>query len=274
MTDKMTDFFEIETIPEKKIAIVYLNRPDKRNSMNWSFWSGLPKMVDAIEADPNIRSVVIAARGKSFTTGLDLLQFGEQFKDILRGSTADTRMKLYDLILTMQIGFRRILESDRIFISAVHKHCIGAGLDLMCACDIRLASSDAVVSLKETQVAIVADMSSLNLLPSIIGHGNARMMAFTGADFTADQCYQMGLFNEVLDDRDSMMDRAVELASQIAANPAIVLNGAKKVLNYMYNHTPNQGLDYVAVWNSAFLDSEDFREFMQAFKEKRRPNYK
>lgn len=269
-----TSFFEIEKIPEKRIAIVYLNRPDKRNSMSWEFWSGLPAVVDAIESDECIRAVVIAARGKSFTTGLDLEEFDGRFADRLRGETADTRMKLYDLIKEMQKGFQRMMKSDRIFISAVHRHCIGGGLDLICACDIRLGSKDAVVSLRETKVAIVADMGSLNLLPFIVGHGNARRMAFTGADFDAAECHRMGLFDEVLEDRDAMMDRAVNLAEEIAANPAIVLKGTKQILNYMYNHTPDEGMDYVAVWNAAFLDSDDFRELMSAFKERRRPNYK
>lgn len=271
---EFTSFFEIEKIPDKRIAIVYLNRPEKRNAMSWEFWSGLPAVVDTIESDDRIRAVVIAARGKSFTTGLDLVEFDERFADRLRGETADTRIKLYDLIKEMQKGFQRMMNSDRIFIAAVHRHCIGGGLDLICACDMRLASKDAVVSLRETRVAIVADMGSLNLLPFIIGQGNTRRMAFTGADFDAIECHRMGLFDEVLEDRDTMMDRAVGLASEIAANPAIVLRGTKRILNYMYNHSPEEGLDCVAVWNAAFLDSDDFRELMSAFKERRKPHYK
>jgi len=274
MLVQVTDFFEIEKIPEKKIAIVYLNRPEKRNAMSWAFWAGLPLVVDEVEADPDIRCVVFAARGKSFTTGLDLEEFSEQFGPRLRGATADVRMDLMSLIIEMQQGFQRILHSDRVFISAVHRHCIGGGLDLICACDMRFASKDALVSLRETKVAIVADMGSLNLLPFIVGHGNARRMAFTGADFSANECHKMGLFDQVFDDRDSMMDNAIKTAEEIAANPAIVLKGTKKILNYMYNHSPEAGMDYVAVWNSAFLDSDDFRELITAFKERRKPNYK
>lgn len=266
-------FFEIERIPEKKIAIVHLNRPEKRNAMNWDFWSGLPMVVEHLEGDGEIRAAVIAGRGKSFTVGLDIEEFSGQFRDILHSESGDGREELLKLIRQMQAGFLRMLESRVVFVAAVHRHCIGGGLDLISACDLRVAAGDAVVSLRETRVGIVADMGSLNLLPFIIGQGNTRRMAFTGGDFDARECLRMGLVDEVLDDRDAMMDRAVQLAGEIAANPAIVLRGVKGVLNAMYSLTPREGFEHVALWNAAMLDSRDFREFLSAFAEKRRPQY-
>lgn len=267
-------FFEIEKQEENKIAIVYLNRPDARNAMSWNFWSELPLVVQDLEKDDSVRCAVIAGRGKSFSTGLDLMEFKEKFQNTINGATADTRMKLYDLILEMQEGFRRILNSRKPYIAAIQRHCIGGALDLICACDIRLASKNASISLRETKVAIVADMCSLNRLPHLIGESNTRMMAFTGADYSAEKCYEMGLVNEVLESEDDLQKRSVELATEIAANPAIVLHGVKTNLNYMQNHSTDEGLDFVATWNAAFLDSDDFRELMQAFSEKRRPRYK
>lgn len=267
------DFFEIERIPEKRIAIVHLNRPERRNAMNWPFWAGLPAVVDDLEGDSRVRAVVVAGRGKSFTIGLDIEEFAAQFHDMLHSATGDGRENLLKLIRQMQLGLLRILDSRLVFIAAVHRHCIGGGLDLISACDLRVAASDAVVSLRETRVGIVADMGSLNLLPFIIGQGNTRRMAFTGGDFGAAECLRMGLFDEVLEDRDTMMDRAVQLAGEIAANPAIVLRGVKGVLNAMYSLTPREGFEHVALWNAAMLDSRDFREFLSAFAEKRRPNF-
>ena len=268
------NFFEIEKQSENRMATVYLNGPDARNSMVWDFWKELPEVVDYLEQDETIKSVVIASKKKSFSIGLELNEFGEKFGDIIKGSTADQRMKFLKLIQDMQSGFLKMMKSRIVFLGAVHKHCIGGALDLICACDIRLAASDVSVSLRETKVAIVADMCSLNRLPSIIGQGNTRLMAFTGSDYDAQKCKEMGLFSEVYSDQEELHERAEALAKEIAANPGIVLKGVKEQLNYMESHTPEEGLAYVAVWNAAFLDSEDFRELQSAFKERRRPVYK
>ncbi|MCB1168852.1 MAG: enoyl-CoA hydratase/isomerase family protein [Leptospiraceae bacterium] len=267
------NFFEIEKQSENRTAIIYLNGPDARNSMVWDFWKELPEVVEYLEKT-DVKAAVFASRKKSFSVGLELNEFADKFGDLIRGATADRRMEFLKLIQDMQSGFLKMMHSRIIFIAAVHKHCIGGALDLISACDLRLAARDAVVSLRETRVAIVADMCSLNRLPSIIGQGNTRMLAFTGADFSAEKCHAMGLFNEVCADQESLLERATELAAEIAANPGIVLRGVKEQLNYMERHTPEEGLNYVAVWNAAFLDSEDFRELQSAFRERRRPVYK
>ncbi|MEQ8350118.1 MAG: enoyl-CoA hydratase-related protein [Leptospiraceae bacterium] len=268
------NFFEIEKQSENRTATVYLNGPDARNSMVWDFWKELPELVDYLERDSNIKCVVIASRKKSFSIGLELNEFGEKFGDIIQGATADKRMEFLALIQQMQSGFIKMMNSRIVFIGAVHKHCIGGALDLICACDLRLAAQDASVSLRETKVAIVADMCSLNRLPSIIGQGNTRLMAFTGSDYSATKCQDMGLFSELYPDQESLHQAAQNMATEVAANPGIVLRGVKEQLNYMERHTPEEGLNYVAVWNAAFLDSEDFRELQSAFKERRRPQYK
>lgn len=267
-------FFEIQKQSENRTALIYLNGPDARNSMVWDFWKELPEVVQHLEEDGQTKAAVFASKKKSFSVGLELNEFGEMFGDIIQGEVADQRMKLLKLIREMQSGFLRIMNSPIVFIAAVHKHCVGGALDLISACDLRLASEDASVSLRETKVAIVADMCSLNRLPSIIGQGNTRMLAFTGADFSAQKCFQMGLFNEICVDQEALHVRASELCQEIAANPGIVLSGVKEQLNYMESHSPEEGLNYVAVWNSAFLDSEDFRELQSAFRERRRPVYK
>ncbi|MFN3247005.1 MAG: enoyl-CoA hydratase-related protein, partial [Leptonema sp. (in: bacteria)] len=139
-------FFQVEKILDKKIAIVFLNRPEARNAMDWRFWSGLPLIVDELEKDEAINVVIIAAKGKSFSIGLDLVEFNERFKDILHGKIADERKKLHELILQMQEGFKKIMQSKKVYIAAIHKHCIGGGLDLIAACDIRVGCKNAVVS--------------------------------------------------------------------------------------------------------------------------------
>ncbi len=242
-------FFQVEKIQEKMIAIMYLNQPKTRNTMNWAFWEELPLVVNQLEEDPEVNVIIVAAKGKSFSVGLDLVEFNHKFKDIIQGDVGEKREELRQLIIKMQLGFRKIIQSRKVYIAAVHKHCIGGGLDLICACDIRIASKSVSVSLRETKVGIVADMCSLNRLSSIIGIGKTRYMAFTGRDFSAEECYQMGLFEIICDKDEELIPNAIEIASEIASNPPIVISGIKNVLNYMENHNTLEGMDYVALWN-------------------------
>ncbi len=144
-------FFQVEKIPETKTAILYFNRPEKLNAMNWPFWQDLPQVIDELEADSEVRVVVIAGRGKSFSVGIDVFEFFTNHQNALTGATADAREELYRLILRMQEGFDRMTAGNNIYIAAIHRHCIGAGLDISAACDLRLAARDALFSLRETQ---------------------------------------------------------------------------------------------------------------------------
>ncbi|TGL60455.1 crotonase/enoyl-CoA hydratase family protein [Leptospira sarikeiensis] len=266
------EFFEI-TEREDGVAIVFLNRPDKRNAMNWSFWRDLPDVVEEINSNPKIRSFVVAAKGKSFSTGLDLDSFFQEFGAVVQGTYGDDRKKFYELILRMQKGINAVYDSPKPSIAAVQKHCIGGGLDLISACDIRYATYDASISLREAKVAIVADMGSINRLPSIIGQGHTRELAYTGKDIDGEEALRIGLVSKLFKDQDQLLEAAIATASEIAANPRIVVEGTKEVMNFSEGKPLTVGLNYVAVWNSSFMDSKDFREAMKSFKERKRPEY-
>jgi len=253
-------FFEVEKKPDIKTAILYLNRPDKMNALNWPFWSDLPKIVADLEADPEVRAVVVAGRGKSFTVGIDVFEFFVQYQDVLTGTTPERREEMYELLLKMQEGFNRMANGNNIYIAAIHRHCIGAGLDLAAACDLRLASQDAVFSVRETKIAIVADMGSLNRLPKIIGQGHTRMLALTGRDITAAEARRIGLVNELYEDAPALMAGALALAAEISANAEPAVRGTKQILRYMEDHDEWDGLKYVATWNSAFLNTKEIQD--------------
>ena len=256
-------FFEVEKHVDQQTAVLYLNRPEKLNAMNWPFWRDLPLVAEDLENDPEIRVVVIAGRGKSFSVGIDAFEFFVNNQDALTGATPEFREKLHALIIQMQQGFNRMAQGNKIYIGAVHRHCIGGALDLIAACDLRVASRDAVFSLRETKIAIVADMGSLNRLPLIIGQGHTRMLALTGRDFPADAALRMGLVNELYENQEELMKGALMLAAEIAANPGNAVRGTKKVLHYMENHSVEDGLKYVATWNSAFFNTGEVQTAFQ-----------
>ncbi len=267
----MYPFFEVSKNPETKTAVLYLNRPDKRNAMNDDFWWGLPGVVADLEKDPDVRAVVVAGRGKSFSTGLDIEAFFKERRDIMRADSADAREGLLNMVREMQSGLNAIADADTVFIAAVHRHCIGGGLDLAAACDLRLCTRDASFSLREAKVAIVADMGSLQRLPPIIGQGHTRMLALTGRDFSADEVEKMGLVSAVYETQEAMMMAAHALAVEIAANPALAVRGTKRILNYALNHSQKDALEHVILYNTSYLDSLDLRELGEAFIQKRRP---
>lgn len=253
-------FFEIEKIPESKTAVVYLNRPEKLNAMNWPFWRDLPHVVEDLENDEEVDVVIFAGRGKAFSVGIDVFDTFSNSSDEKNRSTPELRNKMYHRILEMQEGFRRMMNGDNIYIGAAHRYCIGAGLDLMSACDLRLASRETIFSLRETRIAIVADMGSLNNLPRIIGHGNTRMMAFTGRDFLSEEVFRMGLLNEIYETPEDLFKGALTLAAEISGNACAVTKGVKNILNYMETHSAEDGLTYVATWNAAFLSREAIKD--------------
>jgi enoyl-CoA hydratase len=151
--------------------------------------------------------------------------------------------------------------------------CIGGGVDLITACDIRLCSADATFSVRETRIAMVADVGTLQRLPRIVGRGHAADLALTGRDIGADRAREIGLVNDVLSDADALHAAATETAALIAANSPLAVQGTKHVLRACEDRTVDEGLDYVAVWNAAFLVSDDLTEAMTAFFEKRPPTF-
>jgi len=249
------------------IAWVTLNRPEKRNTMDYAFFEGIDKIFKELGIDRDVRVIVIKAEGKSFTAGLDLVSMGS----MLQGEGVGFREDLRKEILSFQECLNTLERCPKPIIAAVHGHCIGGGIDLLCVCDIRMASREAVFSVRETRVAIVADLGTLQRLPTIIGQGWFRDLALTGRDFTAEEALKMGFITRLADSRDALLSQAAGLAEEIAALPPTTVQGVKDVINYSRDNCIHAGLSYVAQKNAAMLPSKDLMEAFTAFMEKRKP---
>ncbi|MGB7050701.1 MAG: crotonase/enoyl-CoA hydratase family protein [Acidimicrobiales bacterium] len=267
---------------ERGVATLWLDRPEKRNALGPAFWADLPRAMETIGADPDLRVVVVAAKGPHFTVGLDLVAMagvlaggsdsgsadgssGRQPSMAARARTARTQ------ILRMQQSVTSVADCPLPVIAAISGYCIGGGVDLAAACDIRLASRDAILSVREAKLAIVADLGSLQRLPSIIGRGHVAELGFTGMDITAERAAAIGLVNRVSADPEAVLADARDLAADIAANSPLAVQGTKAVLVAGETRSVSEGLDYVATWNAGALASDDLREAMVAFAEKRPP---
>ncbi len=280
MTNAALPTSEVITAEQQgHVATVWLDRPDKLNAMAPDFWVDFPAIIGALSDIDDVRVIVIAARGRAFTVGLDLAAFGPAMANgglpgtTGGGSEVANRIGLYRQIKRMQETFTSLAACTKPVIAAVHGYCIGAGVDLITACDIRLCSADAVFSVRETKIAMVADVGTMQRLPKIIDPGAVAELVYTGKDFGADEAKEIGLVRRVLPDHESVYKDAMALAEEIAANSPLAVQGSKAILRNADGRTIAEQLDYVALWNAAFLTSNDLGEAMQAFLAKRPPDF-
>jgi enoyl-CoA hydratase/carnithine racemase len=238
------------------------------------FFDELGAAFDEIDADPSVRAVILRSEAKHFTYGLDLPAAFQELGPGLAGGTAGVRIELHRTILRLQEQISKVARCPVPVIAAVHGWCIGGGIDLITACDVRLASADAKFSVRETKIAIVADLGTLQRLPLVVGQGHARELALSGKDIDAERAKEIALVNDVFADRDALFSGANALARQIADNAPLTVRGVKRVLDFGVDRRVADGLDYVAAWNSAFLASDDLGEALAAFMERRPPVFR
>ena len=264
----------VESTADHVLEVV-LTGPGKGNAMGPDFWRELPQVLARADADPDVRAVLIRGDGKAFSYGLDLgaMLGGMSEAASTDGGLAGARTETYHHVRELQDAISSVECCRKPVVAAVHGWCIGGGVDLIAACDIRVCSADARFSVREVKVAIVADVGSLQRLPHIIGDGMTRRLALTGEDVPADRAERMGLVSEVFPDHDALLAGARALCGQLAANPPLVVQGTKHILNESRELSVEAGLHLVATWNSAFMQSHDLQEAMTAFMERRPPRY-
>jgi enoyl-CoA hydratase len=272
----MAEYKSLRLEKNNGVVEVVLMGPGKGNAMGPDFWQEMPDVFAALDRDKDARAIIVRGEGDNFSYGLDLAammgDLGSHFG--AAENLAAERTRLLDLVGDMQKAFDNVAACRKPVIAAINGWCIGGGLDLIAACDIRLCSADARFSLREVKVAIVADLGSLQRLPRIIGEGATRELAFTGKDIAASRAQQIGLVSDVYETRDALLEAARKVAREIADNPPLVVQGIKRVMNYCADKSVADGLGYVAAWNSAFLQSADLLEAMTAFRERRLPQFK
>jgi enoyl-CoA hydratase len=261
----------VRTEKDGAVAVVWLSNPKKRNAMGNELFEQLPQAFHALAADPGVRAIVLAAEGPAFTVGLDLVAMQSTLAPT--GGPIEQRQHILREVARLQGAMNAVYDCPVPVVAAIHGWCIGGGVDLVSACDIRLASADMKLSVRETKVGIVADLGTLQRLPRIISAGHAAELIYTGKDIDARRAKEIGLVNDVYESVEEVQSAARKLAGEIAANSPLVVRGVKNVLRFSEDKPIAEGLKYVGVWNSAFLLSEDLMEAMAAFMQKRPPEF-
>jgi enoyl-CoA hydratase len=257
------------------VGTIWLDRPDKYNALNEAFWLAIPMALSALEADEDIRVVLVAGRGKHFCVGIDLMQSGMGSHQRPAGeSEAIANLRQLEGTTRFQDAMSSLAKCPLPVIAVIHGHCLGAGIDMITACDIRIASADSNFSVRETRIGLVADVGTLQRLPKVLNAGHVAELAYSAKDIDAARAEKIGLVNDVYDTAEAAYDAGMALANQIAANPPMAVRGTKFMLQQSETLTTEQSLLVNGMFTMmTSLRSNDLQESMLAFAEKRAPKY-
>jgi enoyl-CoA hydratase len=253
---------------ENYVAQVVFNRPERANAINQKAWQEMKAIFEELEENEGVRVIILRGNGRHFCAGIDL-ELLMQVAQSAQKCEGRKREKLRRQVLDLQAPINAIEQCSKPVLAAIHGGCIGGGVDIVSACDMRYCTHDAFFTIKEIDMGMVADLGTLQRLPKIIPPGIAREMAYTGRNVSGQEAERIGLANRSFVDTDSMLAEVMNIAQVIAAKSPLSIRGTKAILNHSRDHSVADGLEYMATWNAAMLLSDDLTEAFQAKMQKR-----
>ena len=262
---------------EEGVGHLILDKGEDLNKMTMNFWYELPRILDEIDKDASLRVLILSSTGKHFCAGMDLKNFGSLGNDAEKKTNVPDKARigesLYRVAKELQDMLSK-LEKLRIpVLAGIQGGCIGGGLDLVTAADMRFASKDAFFCIQEVNIGMAADIGTLQRLPRVIPEGKVRELAYTGRRMPAEEALEAGLVNKVYENHEEMVSGLKEMAAVIASKSPLAVYGTKAILNFSRDHTIAEGLEYNALWSGAMLPQEDMAEAMMSNMEKRDPEF-
>jgi enoyl-CoA hydratase len=262
--------FEIEL--KDKVAHLRFSRPEQLNTMNRAFWTELPAAIRKLDEEGGARAVVLSSTGKHFTAGMDLSVFqGQGVAPISTQEAGRLREVVRRTVLELQDSLSALEQARMPVIAAIQGGCIGGGVDMVCAADMRYCTEDAFFCIAEINIGMTADVGTLQRLPHLIPQGVVRELAYTGRRLTAQRALALGLVNEVFPNHDALLAGVLEVAKEIAARSPLAVHGSKEMLNYARDHNVTDSLQYMAAWQSGMFQPADMFESFTAKAQKREP---
>ena len=256
------------------IGVITLNRPEKRNALNPVVWNALDRAIGMAEEDGDARVVLLRGEGQSFCAGLDLSPENELFSAVNRPPDATQKVWFFKEVRKTQDIHTRLERISKPTIALIHGHCLGAGLELVLCCDIRLCSQETLFAFPEAKLGFITDVGGLQRLPRVVGKGHAKEIAFRGHRFDARRAQAIDLVNDVFRDKETLEIKGREMAEEIAGNPPLAVQGAKEVLLFDEEVSLEESLEYNAARSSMIVPSEDLLEAVSAYLQKRKGEFK
>jgi enoyl-CoA hydratase len=255
------------------IAQVALNRPEKSNALHMEAWIEMHTIFDKLSTTDEVRAIVLTGEGKHFCAGIDLelLMSVAKFQEIACAGRRSEKIR--DLITTLQNAINAIEKCAKPVLAAIDQGCIGGGVDIVSACDMRYCSEAAYFTIKEIDLGMVADLGTLQRLPKLISPAIVAEMAYTGRKVFGEEAKSIGLVNQCYASRETLIDGVMAIATTIAAKSPLSIRGTKEVLRYTRDHSVDDALNYMSTWNAAMLLSEDLAAAFKATMKKEKPHY-
>jgi 2-(1,2-epoxy-1,2-dihydrophenyl)acetyl-CoA isomerase len=251
----------VETSRDGSVLTITLNRPDVLNALNAEVHAGLHSALEEASA-ADVRAVVITGAGRGFCVGQDLTEFRE--------APGDIKQRLES---TYHPNIRAIRELEKPVLAAVNGAAAGAGLSFACACDIRIAADTATFIPAFINIGLIPDSSGTYFVTRILGPARTFEWFVTSRRLTAAEAHAWGLVSEVVE-TDAFHTRVAEIASELAAAPTRAIGMTKRLVDHAWTATLNEQLEREAESQAAATQTEDFREGVAAFLEKRAPNFR
>ena len=250
---------------DEGVAVLYLNRPDVHNAMNQTMFAELGMAAKELQNDPDVRAVVMTGAGKSFSSGLDLGSFV--------GLAQLTALQIHSFLKEAQGTFLAYEMMNKPVIAAVHGLAFGGAMEIMLACDIRIAADDAVFNLMEMKFGIIPDLGACKRLARLVGNGYAKEIIFTGDNIEATEAHRIGMIEHIYP-KDEVLPEAMKLAKKLAQGPILGIALAKQVISRCWDSDPETALEFEAIAQTLCLVSEDHKEAIMAVAENRKPEFK
>jgi len=255
------------------VAEVVINRPNKANSLHVKAWEEMKVVFDDLAINPKARAIILRGAGKHFCAGMDLNALMGGAIQVDTDCEARKRDHIRKFILKIQDIITSIEDCKKPVLAAVHKACVGGGINIVTACDIRYCTDDAFFSIKETDLGLVADIGVLQRLPNIINPGFVAELAFTGREFLGQEAEKLGLVTKSFANQDAMLLEVRKLAKTIASKSPLVMKGVKEMLLYKRDHTVQESMDFMAMYNAGMFLSKDLYEAFEAYTIKRETKF-
>ena len=252
--------FEIKR--DGPVAHLRLTRPEASNALDMDFWRRFGPELKALDATGEVRVLVLSGEGKNFCAGMDISVFSGGA--ILSADTAADRQAFHQTARDLQETLTTLERVRFPVIAAIQGACVGGGLDLIAACDIRLASQDAYFRIEEINIGMMADIGSLQRLPKLMPEGVVRELAYTGSTLTVDRAERLGVVNAILPDAEAVVAAALDMAKRIATKAPLAVSGSKAALNHARDHTVAEGLEWIAVMQGSLWSPADVMAAIQA----------